>query len=104
MNSKDQHRNATVNDRLDALAASASEFADATAEKFEKLEEAQTLEVEKLRTAFGLQLAHVRQETKELLEAEHSGRVHADANFAAVINTHLNQGFWKRLRWLFLGR
>ena len=104
MNSKDQHRNATVNDRLDALVKSTSEFADATVEKLEKLEEAQTLEVEQLRTAFGLQLAHVRQETKELLEAEHDGRVRADDNLHVRLLEFIHQGFWARLRWLFLGR
>ena len=104
MNNKDQHRNATVNDRLDALVKSASEFADATVEKFEKLDVRITEDIAAARSAAGLESAHVRQETKELLEAENAGRVRADDYVQTRLLEFVNQGFWARLRWLFLGR
>lgn len=104
MNSKDQHRNATVNDRLDALTKSASEFADATVEKFEKLDVRITEDIDAARNAAGLQLAQARQELKELIEAEYAGRVRVDDALHVRFLEFIHQGFWARLRWMFLGR
>ena len=104
MNSKEQHRNATVNDRLDALAKSASEFADATAESLEKIDVRITEDVAAARAYTDQQVAHTRQETHDLIRAAHDGRVHADGRMESMHRAFVRRGFWARMNWLFTGR
>ena len=110
MNSTDQHRNATVNGRLDALVKSASEFADATVERFDELKE------EKMRVRADLDklTASLVEETTRLdcvdahlvslISEENQNHARGDEQIQRILKRFMTRGFWSRLNWLVTGR
>lgn len=100
MNSKEQHRHATVNDRLDLLLGAV----ETLTERVETLEQNLETDVRSLTDSLTVQADLLRLSFTDLITAEHAGRVYADDFMESVHRAFMHRGFWSRFDWLLTGR